>query len=418
MSSTATTIDWVSGDSADFSTAADWVGGVVPVAGDIAVVTAGSGQISKVKIAANEIIPDITFQMGASEANTEASPTDDIAITDDSVDLTIDDTETGGTLTSPTSGPIMGAGIGVNGVVTFSGTINVGAGDGLGVGIASDTGGTTGELINDGVIDLTGTISATSFNFAGMTIKQGNSGGNAYAGAYTNYGTINLSAAVLYAEAPDESPTGASAGSGDITLSDYSTLAVFNALSNTLFNYTTVTFADGTDTLAVGQNDAGDYDDYGVIQGWRPGDTLDLEENGVTPASLSFNASTGVLSVLNASDVVIGQFTFTGGDYTSADFYGTQQSTALLADFWLQRPIPDHLRRDRACRHMGERSVRRFQHRLGLDRRVRASVRRDRDAGERIDFDRAPRSGPGRSDAGDWRQRREHRSGAILHLDH
>jgi len=132
----------------------------------------------------------------------------------------------------------------------------------------------------------------------------------------------HLNQGVFLAEAADSAANG-----GNFVLHNDSSLYVVN----TVFSSASVTFADATSKLLLGETSANSYDDYGPIYGLQSGDSIGLLENGTsaTPASLSY--SNGVLSVLNASKGVIGQIAISspssGAPFTTASFVLLPPST-------------------------------------------------------------------------------------------
>jgi hypothetical protein len=311
---------WASGVTGDFNTAANWVNGVAPASGGVAEIGTGKATLST-----GETLAPMNILMGARVSGLAGtSTTSNLAITNDTLGAgeTIDVIGLGGSLTASLSGSAIYAGIGATGGVNFAGTINVGAGDALAIGIAAST------SINPGVFDNTGTINVTgtSSNYALMQVKPGNQGAGSAVGAYADYGTVNLSDAIFLAKAPDSGP----ASPGDTGTFNLSNGGVLGVVSNTILGVTTypvlsasvVNFKDATDTLLIGQANGGFNEGgpaTGAINGFQIGDVIGLLSNGATPSYLSYNSSTGQLSLFDASNTQIGQLHLVG-NYTTASF--------------------------------------------------------------------------------------------------
>lgn len=303
---------WGGASGVDFNTGTNWVGGAAPVAGGVAEI--GTGQATLDGTTANETPDAATIVLGAYVANLAASSSkSSLAITNDSLGAgeTIDATLPGGSLSG---GSAMLGSIGVNGAVNFAGTINVGAGDALAIGIAASSSTNPGYFDNTGTINVTG----ASSNYAFMEVKQGNQGTGSATGASAAYGTVNLSDAIFYAMAPD-SGAGSPTNTGAFNLSNGSVLAV---VGNAVLGATIVNFQDATDTLAIGQDSAGQYQYSGAINGFQAGDVIGLLSSGSSPAIPSYaqyNSTTGELAVFSAAGTQIGQLHLVG-DYTTAGF--------------------------------------------------------------------------------------------------
>ena len=244
--------------------------------------------------------------------------------------VTIDVIRPGGTITTGATGTstFMLAGVGANGNVTSDATVNVGAGDAYSVGVAagSQTPTIPGYYINGGVVNVDGVAG----NYAFAQFKQGNAGQNSAINAYAAYGTINVSYGIFYVKAPDFNP-GASNPTwtyGEFNLGNDSTVALFAQL-----NTTGVNFEDGTDTLLIQENGSGAYAYGGAISGFQAGDVIGLMPPATAaldaPASLHYNAATGVLSILDASAKVIGALNFSG-TYFGAGFSLATTATASI----------------------------------------------------------------------------------------
>jgi hypothetical protein len=310
---------WNGANPGDFNTAANWQGGVAPVAGGVAKIGTGKATLSS-----GETLAPMTIVLGALASNLSTSATSNLAITNDSLGAgeTIDVTGLGGAINAALTGPAILAGIGATGGVNFAGTINVGAGDALSVGIAASA------SINPGAFDNTGTINVTgtSSNYAFMQVKPGNQGSGSAVGAYADYGAVNLSDAIFLAKASDSGPASPS-DTGTFNLSNGSVLGV---VSNTIQGVTTdpvlsatvVNFKDSTGALLIGQANGGFNEggaSTGAINGFQVGDVIGLLSTGAVPSYLSYDSSTGQLSLFDASNTQIGQLHLVG-NFTTADF--------------------------------------------------------------------------------------------------
>jgi hypothetical protein len=307
---------WKSGRTGDFNTAGNWQGGLAPVAYDIAIIGTGKATLAQDET----LLENLDIRLGAqisplSSIFSGASSTSNLAITND----TIDQTETIGVIAAggqisdlSFSNPAILGGMGVTGTVDFAGTINVAAGDALTIGIASPTA-TPGLFDNTGTINVTGTLG----NYALVITHQGNQGSTGPGAA--DYGTVNLSYGLFIAEAPDAiSP----AATGQFTLKNDSALAIVN----TIFTDTNVNFADATDTLLLGEDIAHQYwfgsATNGRIQNFQVGDTIALlasTTSAADPASWSYSATNGALSLFDASNTPIGTL-YLAGNYAAANF--------------------------------------------------------------------------------------------------
>jgi hypothetical protein len=303
---------WQTGVVGSFSVPSNWVSNLVPASGDTAVVDTGA-----VLIGAADLLPlNLTFSIGHPDSTPNGAPQSIVGLLEGGQfnnDLTIDLT------TAPSPGQFIDGAIGVQGEVGYSGTINVGAGDGLTMLIvpgASDP----GEFANLGVFNVIGT-----------------SGDNAFAqvdpfsaNTFAAYGTVNVSFGNFFATTPDNGPF---APTGNFNLSNDSTLAVVN----TIFHNTDVTFGDATDSLLLGQDDANKYEDFGKIIGFQQGDVIGLLSSTTSPAIPAhaiYDSATGVLEFTDAGDAAIGQVTLVG-DYTGWTFSvsaGTPTSIPGFAD--------------------------------------------------------------------------------------
>ena len=334
ITTSATAHSWTSGAIADYSTSADWSGGA-PQNGDVAAIGTGA-----VAISANDLPASLTFEVGASQTGIFTPPSSILDLVDAnlSAGVTIDNTEAGGFFAGNQNATVMGSLLLVNGAATSSATINVGAGDSEYIAMQQDVASAPGSFNNRGVINATG----TQGDLAIVTLMPALTSG---AGASANYGLINLNNAALSAQATDI------AGTGQINIANNS-LAIVTAD----LQYTNATFADGTGRLDIGQNAGGvvggagtaaEYAFGGQISGFQAGDVIGLMQSGTaaTPASLSYNSTSGVLTILDASNNVLGALKISTAAANptfvltkqsgSADFPGYSGQYAItLADVW------------------------------------------------------------------------------------
>ena len=318
---------FATGVTADFNTAANWQGGAVPASSGVAVIGASTATLS-----ASLNTPE-TILLGAAATSsfsawgpngTPPASTSSFSITNNNIGsgVVLDVTKPGGTLTPNSNATVMYSGFGFNGAVTDAGTINVGAGDALSIGVAlPNSGPSAGAFINSGAINVMGTAS----NLAFMQIKQGSASKPSAPNASAAYGFVNLSYGVFYAKAPDFNPsTGVSTGSSQFYLSNDSTLAL---LSGAGFKSAGVTFKDNTDTLLLKEDSAGQYYDGGSINGFQAGDIIGLLPNDVsgTPASLQYDAAGGVLTIGPS----LGKLNFTGNYFAEGFSLSTTPITSI-----------------------------------------------------------------------------------------
>ena len=318
---------FANGVTADFNTAANWQGDAVPASSGVAVIGASTATLS-----ASLNTPE-TILLGAAATSsfsawgpggTAPASTSSFSITNNNIgsSVVLDVTKPGGTLTATSNTTVMYSGFGFNGAVTDSGTINVGAGDGLSIGVAlPNSGPSAGAFINAGVINVMGTAS----NLAFMQIKQGSASRPSAPNASAAYGAVNLSYGVFYAKAPDFNPsTGVSTGSSQFSLSNDSTLAL---LSGAGFKTAGVTFKDNSDTLLLKEDSAGQYYDGGSINGFQTGDIIGLLPNDAsgTPASLQYDGAGGVLTIGPS----LGQLNFTGNYFAEGFSLSTTPITSI-----------------------------------------------------------------------------------------
>ncbi len=314
---------WKGGDTSStlaFNNSANWSNGV-PTSGETAIIGASSkAVIDSSHAAPSSVIIDMgsALSTGTQISNWSASSTSSLAVTDASIGGTVGDTinvtAAGGTLSFGAADSAMVAGIGANGAVTDAGTINVGAGDALTIGITGDSSSASnGAFDNTGVINLVGSSNSPAF----MRVKLGNQGVNSITDAYAGYGNVNLNDGIFFAEAPDENVLGATFNNGDFSLSNGSLLGV----AGTVFSNSTVTFRDGAgDMLALGETAYGNFYDYGKVYGFQAGDTIALLATSALTATptVQYDATTSELDILE-SGVKIGQMTLVG-NYATSDF--------------------------------------------------------------------------------------------------
>lgn len=314
---------WIggAGNTIDFNTASAWSNGI-PVAGSVALINAGFATLTTA--GEQPVATPITILMGAAALNDSlvklangTGPNSTAGLSqgngnDLGSGVTLDVTLAGGEIAPGVTGTLMLAGSGANGAITSAATVNVGAGDAYSVGIASGANSAIpGSFVNDGVFNLDGVAG----NFAFAQFKQGNQGANSAANAYAAYGTINLNSGIFFAKAPDDNPASpnTTVTYGAFNLSDDSTVALFATL-----NSTGVNFLDKTDTLLVQEN-GGHYAYGGAISGLQSGDVIGLLAGSDNPASVKFNATTGVLTILDGATNAIGTLNFTG-NYSGDSF--------------------------------------------------------------------------------------------------
>ncbi len=340
----AVTYTWLAGAFNDYSTEADWTnssgsgeGTTLPGAGDTIDIGTGGFFIMPSPFDP-ALATGLTLNFGLEQANLLVSPASYFVAIDLALPaMAIDNLSPGGDMVSGGALPVIGAGLLVEGTVTSSATINIGAGDVDYIAIGQDAAPGTPDYGQPGYFDNNhGTINATGSgaNHAGLAFLPGSSP-LIGTGATATYGNISLSDAYLDAAVPD-------VGTGNISMANGSRI-----VANADLQHTNVAFGDANETLAIGQNVTGtvggtgtsaEYAFGGTISGFQSGDTIGLMENGTgaTPASLSFASTgtsgadaTGVLTIKDASNDVLGALNLTvpTAQLTTDQFVLTQQPT-------------------------------------------------------------------------------------------
>ena len=292
---------WVSGNAGDLLIATNWTTNSPPGAGDTGIIGDGTAEILP-----TDVLPSfLTLDLGALQSGISSAPTSVLLVTGATLpsDLTINDVNSGGTITQTGSGPVEGAAFVVSGVVTSSATMNIGAGDLLDIVPYTGSG---NEFINQGQITLSGNSSNDAAVYVGPQL-----GSTGTLSAV--YGSISVTNGFLAAAATD-------IGAGTITLNGNS-----EALATANLQYTAVDFAAAQNTLALGQTSPGAalYEAIGQISGFQQGDEIALLSDGsaaAAAASFAYSSVTGVLTVFNASSQTLATLGI-GTTYGNQGFY-------------------------------------------------------------------------------------------------
>ena len=276
------TITWVNGATGDIFSSVDW-GGAPLASNDTGVIGGGTVEIRAI----DPSLPSpLTLDLGASQSGIATVPTSVLFVQGVTLgsSLTINDTNTGGTITKTSSGPVEGAALVISGMVNSGATMNIGAGDDLDI---VSSAGPNDTFVNTGQINVQG----TSTNYGVLYVGSNPSTSVALT---ATYGNISVADGFLAAAAAD-------LAAGTITLSGNS-----EALATASLQNTAIDFAGGKNTLALGQTAPGaaTYEFVGAITGFQQGDKIALLSDGsagAVAASDLYSSTTGVLTILNSS---------------------------------------------------------------------------------------------------------------------
>jgi len=324
---------WVASTPTHYNVADAWSSTPVPNGSANAPVTATIGTGDALLSSSDPALSNITLTLGALayDVGENTDPTSVLEVTDVTLgaSVTLEAGVTGGLLGHGSGGATGVSGLYMHGNTTTSGRIVVEAGNALFLEVTPTdaTTSATGLYVNAGEIDVTGDASNSAALIFGQT--------SGYkADSVMNYGVVKASYAYVFAYVNDAA--GATPTTGDITLSNHSTLSTTGGA----LSHTNIVFGDNTSELLLSKNDAGLYDfgsaTGGSLSGLQAGDVIGfVDGENTNPTSLSYDYKTHVLTVSNG-DAVLGTVQISGadaGNYRTANFLGVYNSQGNLGSY-------------------------------------------------------------------------------------
>lgn len=323
------TLTWNSGTAGDWNSGANWSPGQKPVAGDTAIVTAGTAELlSNVDPASG-----VTLLLGGAPTTDGSGDTVPNAFFD-----TLNNT-IGPNFTVTDTGAGMEGEWAAAGITAFTGTISVtgtnallvlgidkpnpvGVKEGLNTGVSTNTvanQGNTGQFQNSGVIDVNGG--------AALLVTPLNTLDNSKVSMLI--GTINLNDGVLASTYVTlGNPSGGIGTSGIVNLANGSTAAMQES-SNIDVN-----FQDGSNNRLIFTS----TQQGAIISGFQYGDTIEQTPQSFFGSStpyenqgLQYNTATGVLQITTGvGGTPYLDYTLEGGGYTQTDFNAVDDASGNL----------------------------------------------------------------------------------------